>query len=108
MKTLDELGLADNTLVIYTSDNGPWLNFGAHAGNTGGLREGKGVSFEGGQRVPCIMRWPSVIKPGEVTGQMASTIDIFPTLAAITGTSIPVHIIDGGRHPSGIEGRFRM
>jgi len=95
MKTLDELGLTQNTLVIFTSDNGPWLNFGAHAGNTGGLREGKGVSFEGGQRVPCIMRWPEVIAPGTVTGQLASTIDIFPTLANITETSMPVHIIDG-------------
>jgi arylsulfatase len=95
MKTLEELNLAANTLVIFTSDNGPWLNFGAHAGNTGGLREGKGVSFEGGQRVPCIMRWPEVIPAGTVTGQLASTIDIFPTLAAITETSIPVHIIDG-------------
>lgn len=95
MKTLEELNLTTNTLVIFTSDNGPWLNFGAHAGNTGGLREGKGVSFEGGQRVPCIMRWPGVIPAGTVTGQLASTIDIFPTLASLTGTSMPVHIVDG-------------
>ncbi len=95
MKTLDELGLAENTLVIFTSDNGPWINFGAHAGNTAGLREAKGVSFEGGQRVPCIMQWPDVIPAGTVTGQLASTIDIFTTLATITGTSMPVHIIDG-------------
>jgi arylsulfatase A-like enzyme len=95
MKVLDDSGLTRNTLVIFTSDNGPWLNFGAHAGNAGGLREGKGVSFEGGQRVPCLMRWPAVIPAGTVTGQMASTIDLFPTLAAITGTSIPVHTIDG-------------
>ncbi|MFA6126911.1 MAG: sulfatase [Bacteroidales bacterium] len=95
MKTLDDLGLTDNTLVIFTSDNGPWLNFGAHAGNTAGLREGKGVSFEGGQRVPCIMRWPDVIPAGTVTGQLASTIDLFPTFASITGTSMPIHMIDG-------------
>lgn len=95
MNELDNLGLTSNTLVIFTSDNGPWLNFGAHAGNTGGLREGKGVSFEGGQRVPCIMRWPEVIPAGSVTGQLAATIDILPTLAAITSTSIPIHIIDG-------------
>lgn len=95
MKTLDDLGLSQNTLVIFTSDNGPWLNFGSHAGNTAGLREGKGASFDGGQRVPCIMKWPKVIPSGTVTGQLASTIDIFPTLSAITGTSIPVHIIDG-------------
>jgi arylsulfatase len=95
MKTLEELGLTKNTLVIFTSDNGPWLNFGAHAGNTGGLREGKGVSYEGGQRVPCIMRWPEVIPSGTVTGQLASTIDIFPSLADITATAMPVHTIDG-------------
>ena len=95
VKTLEELGLTSNTLVIFTSDNGPWLNFGAHAGNTAGLREGKGVSFEGGQRVPCIMKWPAVIPAGTVTGQLSSTIDIFPTLATITGTSMPVHILDG-------------
>lgn len=95
MKTLEEMNIASNTLVIFTSDNGPWLNFGSHAGNTGGLREGKGVSFEGGQRVPCIMRWPAVISAGTVTGQLAATLDILPTLASITGTSIPVHKIDG-------------
>jgi arylsulfatase len=95
VKTLKEMNLAANTLIIFTSDNGPWLNFGAHAGNTGGLREGKGASFEGGQRVPCIMSWPAVIPEGTVTGQTASTIDVLPTLAEITGTSVPVHIIDG-------------
>jgi len=57
MKALKEAKLDNNTLVIFTSDNGPWLNFGNHAGSTGGLREGKGTSFEGGVRVPCIMRW---------------------------------------------------
>jgi arylsulfatase len=95
LKTLGNLDLTSNTLVIFTSDNGPWLNFGAHAGNTGGLREGKGVSYEGGQRVPCIMKWPAVIPAGTVTGQLASTIDVFPTLADITQTSMPVHTVDG-------------
>ncbi len=55
MKTVRELGIEENTLVIFTSDNGPWLNYGNHAGSTGGLREGKGGTFEGGQRVPCLM-----------------------------------------------------
>jgi len=106
MKTLEDLRLSENTLVIFTSDNGPWLNFGSHAGNTGGLREGKGVSFEGGQRVPCIMRWPAVIPGGTVTGQLASTIDIFPTLATITGTSIPIHKIDGVDISAILKGDF--
>jgi arylsulfatase len=95
MKALDKYGLRDNTLVIYTSDNGPWLNFGNHAGSTGGLREGKGTSWEGGQREPCIMRWPGIIPEGTICNKLASTIDILPTLAAITGARLPDHKIDG-------------
>jgi len=95
IKTLDRLKLSKKTLVIFTADNGPWLNFGNHAGNTGGLREGKGTSFEGGQREPCIMVWPGVIPAGKMTSQLSSTIDILPTLAEITGCSLPAHKIDG-------------
>lgn len=95
LKALQEEGLEDNTLVIFTSDNGPWLNYGNHAGNTGGLREGKGTSYEGGQRVPCIMRWRGVIPEGLVANNLASAIDILPTLAEITGAALPDHTIDG-------------
>jgi arylsulfatase A-like enzyme len=95
MKALERNGLDKNTLVIFTSDNGPWLNFGNHAGSTGGLREGKGTSWEGGQRVPCIMRWPGVIPAGEICNKLASSIDILPTLAAITGAPLPEKKIDG-------------
>jgi len=95
MKALERKGLENNTLVIFTSDNGPWLNFGNHAGSTGGLREGKGTSWEGGQRVPCIMKWPSRIPAGEICSQLASSIDILPTLAEITGGSLPSKKIDG-------------
>ena len=95
LKALERNGLEKNTLVIFTSDNGPWLNFGNHAGTTGGLREGKGSSWEGGQRVPCIMRWPGVIPQGEVCSKLASAIDILPTLAAITGADLPKNKIDG-------------
>ncbi|HHJ11416.1 MAG TPA: arylsulfatase [Bacteroidetes bacterium] len=95
MKALDKYHLRDNTLVIYTSDNGPWLNFGNHAGSTGGLREGKGTSWEGGQREPCIMRWPGVIPEGTICNKLSSTIDILPTLATITGAKLPDHKIDG-------------
>src|SRR5690606_19016747 len=66
MKTLKETGLEENTLVIFTSDNGPWINYGNHAGSTGGLREGKGTTFEGGQRVPCLMRWKGRLPEGLV------------------------------------------
>jgi len=95
MKALKENGVEDNTLVIFTCDNGPWLNFGNHAGSTGGLREGKGTSFEGGQREPCIMRWPVVIPKGKINNKLAATIDIFPTIAEITGAQLPEHKIDG-------------
>jgi len=95
MKALERNGLDKNTLVIFTSDNGPWLNFGNHAGTTGGLREGKGTSWEGGQRVPCIMRWPGVIPAGDICSQLASSLDILPTIAAITGASVPSNRIDG-------------
>ena len=95
LSTLEDLDLVKNTLVIFISDNGPWLNFGNHAGSTGGLREGKGTSFEGGQRVPCIMQWPEIIPGGLVNGQLAATIDILPTLSEITGAAAPTRKIDG-------------
>lgn len=95
LKTLQEEGLEDNTLVIFTSDNGPWINYGNHAGSTGGLREGKGTTFEGGQRVPCIMRWNGVIPEGLVSNNLTSAIDILPTLAEIAGAPLPEHKIDG-------------
>jgi arylsulfatase len=95
MRTLRENGLEKNTIVIFTSDNGPWLSFGDHAGNTGGLREGKATSWEGGQREPCIMRWPGKIPAGTVCSQMAATLDILPTLARFCGATLPAAKIDG-------------
>ena len=95
MKALDKNGLTKNTLIIFTSDNGPWLNFGNHAGSNGGLREGKGTSFEGGQRVVCLMKWPKKIQSGTICNKLASTIDILPTLAAITNSALPEKKIDG-------------
>ncbi len=95
LDALDRNGLTDRTLVIFTSDNGPWLNYGNHAGSTGDLREGKGTAFEGGPRVPAIMRWPGRIAPGSVSRRVASTIDILPTVAAVTGAALPDLPIDG-------------
>jgi len=95
MKALGKNGLEKNTIVIFTSDNGPWLNFGNHAGSTGGLREGKGTSWEGGQRVPCIMRWPGIIPAGDICNQLASSLDLLPTLVEITGGKLPSNKIDG-------------
>jgi arylsulfatase len=95
MKALDNNGLSENTLVILTSDNGPWLNFGNHAGSSGGLKEGKGSSWEGGQRVPCIMSWKGKIPAGTICNNISSTIDILPTICALSGSDLPVKRIDG-------------
>jgi len=95
LKALEENGLTKNTLVIFTSDNGPWLNFGNHAGSAGGLREGKGNSYEGGQREPCIMKWPGHIAEGTICNKLASTIDLLPTFAEITNSDLPKKKIDG-------------
>ncbi|MEM7011136.1 MAG: sulfatase [Verrucomicrobiota bacterium] len=88
LDTLDELKLVDNTYVIYTTDNGPWLSFKHHGGSAGPLREGKGTTFEGGQRVPCLMRGPG-IPADTVCNELTGTIDILPTIAKITGQQLP-------------------
>lgn len=95
LKALKQHKLESNTLVIFTSDNGPWLNYGNHAGSTGPLREGKGTTWEGGTRVPCIMRWPGKIPRGSTSDAMLMTIDLLPTIAKLTGTELPKHKIDG-------------
>lgn len=95
IKTLRENKLDKNTLVVFTSDNGPWLNFGNHAGNAAGLREGKGSSWEGGNRIPCIMRWPAKIPQGTICNKISSTLDLLPTIATITGAKLPSNKIDG-------------
>ena len=92
---LKEHGLDDNTLVIFTSDNGPWLSYGEHSGRALPLREGKGTAWEGGVRVPCIMRWPGKLPSAKVESKPAMTIDVLPTIAAMTGAALPVHPIDG-------------
>ena len=89
-------GLDDNTLVIFTSDNGPWLSYGNHAGSAGPLREGKGTMWEGGYREPCVMRWPGKIPAGTKCDELASTIDMFPTVAKLIGAELPTdRMIDG-------------
>lgn len=95
LAALKRHSLDDQTLVIFTSDNGPWLNFGNHAGSAGPLREGKGTCWEGGTRVPCLMRWPGKIPANTTCGDMLMTIDLFPTIAALTGAELPKHKIDG-------------
>jgi arylsulfatase A-like enzyme len=95
LETLEEQGVDENTLVIFTSDNGPWLSYGTHAGSAGPLREGKGTTFDGGQRVPFIARWPEGIPAGEVCEEPAMSIDLLPTIAEITGAPMSEREIDG-------------
>ena len=89
IKTIKELKLDQKTIVIYTTDNGPWLPFKHHGGSAGPLREGKGTTFEGGQRVPCVMWGPSRIPANTVCDELMGTIDLLPSLAAITKRKIP-------------------
>ena len=95
MNALKRSGILDNTLVVFTSDNGPWLSYGDHAGSAGPFREGKGTCFEGGVRVPCLMQWPGKIPAGAVNDHMLMTIDLLPTIAGLTGAKLPDHKIDG-------------
>jgi arylsulfatase A len=95
MAALERHGLTDHTWIIFTSDNGPWLSYGTHAGSAYPLREGKGTCWEGGTREPCIMRWPGKIPAGTESQEMLMTIDLFPTMAKRIGAKLPEHTIDG-------------
>ncbi|MEL6142673.1 MAG: sulfatase-like hydrolase/transferase, partial [Bacteroidota bacterium] len=89
LSTLETLGLEKNTLVIFSSDNGPWLIMKEHSGSAGLLRDGKGTTWEGGMRVPGIFYMPGTIQPGTIT-DIGSTLDLLPTIAAFTGAPTPV------------------
>jgi arylsulfatase A-like enzyme len=96
MGALAESGLDERTLVIFASDNGPWLLFGDQAGSSGGLREGKGTTFEGGVRVPAIARWPGRIPAGASSSEPIGLIDLLPTVARLAGAPLPSdRVIDG-------------
>ncbi len=95
LRALEQHGLARDTLVIFTSDNGPWLSYGEHAGSARPHREGKGTAWEGGTRVPCVMRWPGRLPAGAVSDDYVMTIDLLPTLAGLIGAQLPARPIDG-------------
>jgi arylsulfatase A-like enzyme len=95
LRAIEDIGAEQNTLVVFTSDNGPWLSYGAHAGKADPLREGKGTMFEGGYREPTIMWWKGKIPAGSKCDSLCSTIDILPTVAALIGAELPQHPIDG-------------
>ena len=88
--------LGDHTLIVFTSDNGPWMSYGNHAGSPGPFREGKGTSFEGGVRVPFLAYWQGRIARGTVSNAPAMTIDLLPTFAKLAGAPLPAdRVIDG-------------
>jgi len=95
LSTLRRLGLAEDTMVVFCADNGPWLSYGDHAGSAQPLREGKGTSFDGGQREPTLAWWPGKIPAGAVCDEPASTMDILPTIAHLAGAKLPERKIDG-------------
>lgn len=92
---LEKEGLSENTLLIVTSDNGPWITYGNHAGSSGGLKEGKGTAMDGGTRVPCYIRWPGKIKAGSISGELITNMDIMPTIMDIVEAPLPENRIDG-------------
>jgi len=95
LKALQRHHLETNTWVIFTSDNGPWLSYGNHAGSAAPLREGKGTNWEGGTREPCLMRWPGRIPAGRTSDAMFMSIDLLPTIAHRVGAKLPEQRIDG-------------
>lgn len=95
IEALKQNEIDDNTCVVFTSDNGPWLSYGDHAGSARPLREGKGTNFEGGFRVPCVMRWPGKIPAGKVNREVSGTIDLMPTFAEFANAPLPTQKIDG-------------
>jgi arylsulfatase len=94
-KALEANGISENTVFIFTTDNGPWLNFGNHAGSAGGLREGKTTSWEGGQRVPFIIKWPAGTPAGTICDKLGCAVDLLPSFAKIAGANLPNLKIDG-------------
>lgn len=95
LDTLDEIGEAENTLIFFSSDNGPWLIFGDHGGSAGPLKGGKKETFDGGMRVAGIMRWPGHLPAGETLDQLVGQIDLLPTILGLTGARQPNLKIDG-------------
>jgi len=94
MQTLKESGVEENTMVIFTSDNGPWISYGKHAGVTP-YREAKATSFDGGTRSACIVKFPRDIKPGTTSDRFFCSIDLMPTIAAFAGATPPATPYDG-------------
>ncbi len=95
LKAIDDNGLAEKTLVIFMSDNGPFLSYGSHAGSSVPLREGKLTTFEGGVRVPFLARWPGHVPAGQECAELITGLDLLPTLSSMAGADQPKAKIDG-------------
>jgi arylsulfatase A len=93
-KALHSAGIEQNTLVIFTSDNGPWTSYGNHSGKTP-YREAKGTGFDGGTRSACVMKYPGKIKAGAISTRTFSTVDLLPTIAGLAGAKAPANPVDG-------------
>ncbi len=105
VRTLREADLADNTVVVFTSDNGPWLPFKTHGGSAGHLRDGKGSTWEGGMREPTVVWGPGYVQPG-IVHELGSTLDLFPTFLDLAGIELPGdRVYDGGSLAPVIAGR---
>lgn len=94
-KKLDELSLNENTFFVFTSDNGPWLEYGNHGGSAGPLREGKWTTFDDGQRIPCVMKYTGQFPAGAVSNELITEMDFFTTFARLAGAKLPSYPIDG-------------
>jgi arylsulfatase A-like enzyme len=104
LAALEQANIDNNTIVIFASDNGPWISYGNHAGSTGGLREGKMTSFEGGVRVPFIVRWPGHVPAGTTSATPVMSIDLLPTLLKWLDVPAPTQL-DGIDISDALEGR---
>lgn len=100
-KALEDAGIVENTLVVFTSDNGPWLKFKTHGGTAGMLRDGKGSTWEGGMREPTVMSWPGSIRSG-IIHEIGSTLDLLPTFVGLAGSQLPADRVYDGYDLSGI------
>ena len=96
LKTLKELKLDKNTLVVFTSDNGPWIREKHEGGSAGLLFEGKGSTYEGGMRVPAVFWWPGTIKPLQTNTALATTMDLYPTILKLAGVPLPQDVVLDG------------
>ena len=104
MKSLKENGVEENTMVIFTSDNGPWIYYGNHAGSTP-FRAAKGTSFDGGTRSACIIKYPGEIEAGARSNRAFCSIDILPVICELSGTALPAYGIDGKNVWEVIQGK---